>query len=70
MRDNIDPPRKNTIIMQPVGRRVALPKGKTLLEATQLAGVDITSVCGGIGTCESCKIRLMSGTLSPPTPLE
>ncbi|MGB2856979.1 MAG: ASKHA domain-containing protein, partial [Dehalococcoidia bacterium] len=30
-------------------------------------GVDIASLCGGQGTCHSCKIQLLSGTVSAPT---
>ena len=56
--------------MQPVGKRVVIPKGKSLLEAAQIAGVELTSVCGGIGSCDSCKIRLISGNLSETTLIE
>ncbi len=53
--------------LQPVGRRIQIPENKSLLEAAQLAGVDITSICGGIGICGSCKVRLMQGELSSAT---
>ncbi len=52
---------------QPVGRRVELAPGKTLLEAAQAAGIELTAVCGGIGTCGDCRIRLARGNLSAPT---
>jgi uncharacterized 2Fe-2S/4Fe-4S cluster protein (DUF4445 family) len=29
--------------------------------------VDLVSVCGGSGSCDSCRLRLMSGRLNPPT---
>jgi uncharacterized 2Fe-2S/4Fe-4S cluster protein (DUF4445 family) len=50
---------------QPVGRRIGIPAGKTLLEAAQAAGVELVSICGGGGTCRGCLIRLAEGTLSP-----
>jgi uncharacterized 2Fe-2S/4Fe-4S cluster protein (DUF4445 family) len=58
---------KFTINMQPVGRRIEIPPGKTLLEAAQSAGVELVSLCGGIGACDSCKVRLVSGELAPLT---
>jgi len=53
--------------LQPIGRRIQISGNKSLLEAAQLAGVDITSICGGIGICGGCKIQLIHGELSPYT---
>jgi len=50
---------------QPVGRRIEVSEGKTLLEAAQAAGVELVSVCGGGGTCRGCLVRLAEGSLSP-----
>ena len=58
------------IIMQPVGRRTFVHADQTLLEAAQSAGVELVSICGGVGVCEGCKVRLMSGQLSYPTSIE
>jgi len=57
----------NNITFQPLGRRTSLPSGSSLLDAARSCGIDIVSICGGIGACNSCRIRLVSGTLSPPT---
>ncbi len=56
-----------TIHLQPIGRRIQIPDDQTILDATQLAGIEITSICGGVGVCESCKIKLIQGQLSSPT---
>jgi len=32
--------------------------------------VGINSICGGEGTCHSCKVQVLSGTVSKPTPNE
>lgn len=56
-----------TVHLQPIGRRIQIHKNQTILEAAQLAGVEINSVCGGVGVCESCRIRLSKGTLSDLT---
>jgi len=58
------------IDFEPVGRRVDADPDQSLLTAAQQAGVSIAAVCGGAGICGSCKVRLMAGTLSPPTSIE
>jgi len=58
------------IDMEPVGRRVQVEAGSTLLAAAQKAGVELIAICGGAGTCNSCLVRLVSGELSPPTLVE
>jgi uncharacterized 2Fe-2S/4Fe-4S cluster protein (DUF4445 family) len=55
------------IDFEPVGRRIDVPAGTDLLAAAQAAGVQLASLCGGIGSCDSCKVRLMRGSLSRPT---
>ncbi len=53
------------ISMQPIGRRAVIESGMNLLQAAQTSGVEVVSLCGGIGACDSCKIRLVKGKLSP-----
>ncbi len=55
------------INLQPVGRRIELPAGVTLLDAARQAGVDLVAVCGGEGICGACRVRLIEGRLSPHT---
>jgi len=59
-----------SIDFEPLGRRGSARPGQTVLEAAQAAGVGLASVCGGAGTCEECRIRLMTGSVTPPTPVE
>lgn len=61
------PTLKYTVNMQPVGRRAEIDPGMTLLEAAQTAGVELASVCGGVGVCDSCQVRLVEGSLTPIT---
>lgn len=56
-----------TIDFQPVGRRGACPDGGTLLDAARSLGVDLASVCGGNGSCGSCRVQLVAGELTPVT---
>jgi uncharacterized 2Fe-2S/4Fe-4S cluster protein (DUF4445 family) len=55
------------IDFEPVGRRIDVPAGTDLLTAAQKAGVDLVAACGGIGICGTCRLRLVDGTLTPPS---
>jgi len=55
------------INFQPVGKRVTVSATDTILNAAQGAGIDIASICGGVGICDSCRIRLVEGELSELT---
>jgi uncharacterized 2Fe-2S/4Fe-4S cluster protein (DUF4445 family) len=58
------------INLQPIGRRISIPIGITILEASQIAGIELSTICGGTGTCGGCKIRLLEGEISPINPTE
>lgn len=49
------------IIFQPHGRRAVFQRGITILEAARRSGVDISSLCGGKGTCGKCKVKVEKG---------
>lgn len=49
---------------EPVGRRVVVSSEETLLAAAQGAGITLAAVCGGVGVCGACKVRLMAGELT------
>ena len=55
---------------EPSGLKTEVPRGATLLEAARLAGVYLTSICGGDGYCGKCKVVVDEGEVeSPPTTL-
>jgi uncharacterized 2Fe-2S/4Fe-4S cluster protein (DUF4445 family) len=56
--------------LQPIGRRAEVAPGETLLSAAQSVGVELQAVCGGVGTCGQCKLRLIAGSLSAATSQE
>jgi uncharacterized 2Fe-2S/4Fe-4S cluster protein (DUF4445 family) len=58
------------IDFQPIGKRGRIASQQTLLDATRSAGIGLASVCAGIGTCEECRVQLISGRLSDPTLIE
>jgi len=58
------------IDFEPVGRRGQCLAGQSLLEAARQLGVDLVSICGGRGLFHCCKVQILSGTVSEPTPIE
>jgi uncharacterized 2Fe-2S/4Fe-4S cluster protein (DUF4445 family) len=55
------------VTFEPLGRRVEVEAGTNLLDAARAGGIQLASLCGGIGICESCIIRLRKGDLSDLT---
>ena len=53
------------VTLEPVGRRVRVRAKTSILGAAQQAGIEITAVCGGNGSCGMCKVRPISGDFSP-----
>jgi uncharacterized 2Fe-2S/4Fe-4S cluster protein (DUF4445 family) len=58
------------IDFEPVGRRGQCPDGQSLLDCARQLGVDLVNLCGGVGTCGRCKVRIMDGQVSEITPKE
>jgi uncharacterized 2Fe-2S/4Fe-4S cluster protein (DUF4445 family) len=55
---------KSTVTFWPEGDRVAVPPEATLLDAATLAGVDLTSLCGGDGLCGKCRLVVRQGDVN------
>jgi len=49
---------KIEVDFQPIGKHVEIEPGTTILEAAQEAGVGISAICGGAGSCDACSVRL------------
>jgi uncharacterized 2Fe-2S/4Fe-4S cluster protein (DUF4445 family) len=58
------------IDFEPVGRRGKCQRNESLLACAHRLGVGISSICGGKGTCHACKVQILSGSVSQPTPNE
>ena len=54
----------------PVGRQGQCPGDKSLLDCAHQLGVGILSLCGGYGKCHSCKVQVLTGSVSEPTSSE
>lgn len=61
---------KVTITLEPMGKRIAVAKRTSILQAAQEAGIDVVAVCGGMGACATCKVFSISGEFSPITAAE
>jgi len=57
-----------TVDFEPLGRRARVAPGTTLLEAARQVGVELNAVCGGTGTCGTCRVRVVAGQVTPPPP--
>lgn len=64
--------RRAVAVVYADGRRVEIPPGTTILEASRMAGIPHASVCGGRGRCSTCRVRVSVGLdkLPPPAPEE
>jgi uncharacterized 2Fe-2S/4Fe-4S cluster protein (DUF4445 family) len=62
-----DPTALVGVELQPVGRRVQVAPGVKVLEAAQASGIELVSVCGGEGTCGTCRVRVVEGPLGAET---
>lgn len=58
------------IDFEPVGRRGECQRDESLIACARRLGVGINSICGGKGTCQSCRVQVLNGTVSPPTSSE
>jgi uncharacterized 2Fe-2S/4Fe-4S cluster protein (DUF4445 family) len=56
-----------TIDFEPVGVRGQGHDNESLLACAQQLGLGMSGVCGGLGTCHSCKVKVVSGTISEIT---
>ncbi len=52
------------------GVRVEAARGATLLEVCDAHGLPMETACGGFAACNSCRVRVLSGALSPVDPAE
>jgi adenylate cyclase len=43
----------------PDGRKVRVPPGTSVLEASRIAGIPHAAICGGHGRCTTCRIRVV-----------
>ena len=49
-------------------RKVSVPRGWTVLEASRSFGIPHASMCGGRGRCTTCRVRVVRGASHCPSP--
>ena len=49
------------VTFQPDGRTAEVPRGTTLLDAAEAAGVALPSNCGGVCACTTCHVWVEAG---------
>ena len=59
--------RSFAVRFEPDARTIAVTPGATFLRAAQDAGIDVMATCGGRGRCHSCRIKILTGSVPPPT---
>jgi 2Fe-2S ferredoxin len=61
-----------TIVFVNEGKAGVFPEGTTVLQAALDLGVKISHVCGGNGTCSTCRVEVVVGgeNLTPINPQE
>lgn len=58
------------LTIHPLGLRIEVHKGETILEAIGRSGVKLPSICGGKGLCGKCVVRVLKGDVSSPSSQE
>jgi uncharacterized 2Fe-2S/4Fe-4S cluster protein (DUF4445 family) len=56
--------KKVQVIFQPSGVRGEVFEGKSILEASRELRTGIESLCGGVKSCGTCKVRVVEGSVS------
>ena len=49
------------VTFQPAGRSAEVPRGTSILDAAEAAGVDLPSNCGGVCACTTCHVWVEEG---------
>jgi uncharacterized 2Fe-2S/4Fe-4S cluster protein (DUF4445 family) len=58
------------VVFHPDDKRGSFNSKLILLEAARSLGVDINSICGGVGACGKCIVKITGGTLPQPNDIE
>jgi len=58
------------LIVQPLGLRIQTETDETVLGSLRRNGIALQSICGGLGICGKCVIRVVKGKLSSPSEQE
>lgn len=65
---DLDAVTNHIIDFEPIGWTGKCQDSESILACTRRLGLGISSVCGERGTCHTCRIQILSGIFSEPTP--
>lgn len=52
-----------TVIFKAENKKISVPDGTSISDAAEQAGVILSTVCGGLGTCRKCIVQLLPGEI-------
>ena len=55
------------ITVKPLDIEIAASEDASLLDSLLAADIEVESICGGLGVCGSCKIRVLEGNATERT---
>jgi uncharacterized 2Fe-2S/4Fe-4S cluster protein (DUF4445 family) len=55
-----------TVTFKPAGLPVTCARNTPLIEVIRQAGISLQSICGGIGACGRCRVRILLGNIQSP----
>ena len=58
------------VVFQDLGVSLSAVEGRTLLELCLEEGIDMEAACGGFAACNTCRVRVVEGALSPKDEVE
>lgn len=59
-----------SVTFLPAGKTVKVKSVQTLIQLSRTARVIIPQLCGGHASCQMCKVQVLEGSVTSPTPLE
>ncbi len=57
----------HALVIEPLGRRITVTEGQSILAAARQAGILLNATCGGEGSCGRCVVRITAGQVSEPS---
>ena len=52
---------------EPIGRSATCGPDESLFDVSRALGADLSSICGGLGKCGHCRVRIVEGETGEPT---
>ena len=68
VRAQVERRRRQVVAIRYPNRRVEVPRGWTVLEASRSFGIPHLSQCGGRARCSTCRVRVVAGAAQCPLP--